>query len=171
MYRDALLSSCGRYRFWLTRRWEDGPAACFICLNPSTADAHDDDATIRKCIAFAKRWGYSAAKVVNVYALRATDPKELWRHADRVEPENYPGLNALHCRGINQRDGDKLIAAWGNHAEVERVNMTLAALDGPVFCLGKNLNGSPKHPLYLSLATPLVSFNDEAARVSSVGAA
>src|SRR5689334_20041621 len=72
--KSAVLSPCGLYRYRLTRRWGDGPALLFVMLNPSTADATEDDPTIRRCTGFAKREGMPAIEVVNLFAWRATDP-------------------------------------------------------------------------------------------------
>jgi hypothetical protein len=75
--RTATISDCGRYRYTLGRTWSDEPPVLFVMLNPSTADADVDDNTISKCIGFAKRWGHGGITVVNLYAWRATNPKEL----------------------------------------------------------------------------------------------
>lgn len=78
MERAAEFSGCGRYRYSLRRRWADGgPPACWIMLNPSTADAEKDAPTIRRCIGFSKAWGHNALVVVNLFALRSTDPTAL----------------------------------------------------------------------------------------------
>lgn len=71
---SARFSDCRRYRYTLTRRFADGPTVAFIGLNPSTADEHADDPTIRRCLGFAKRWGYGELVMLNLYALRSTDP-------------------------------------------------------------------------------------------------
>lgn len=75
--RFADISDCGRYRWRLSRRWDDGPQACFVMLNPSTADGLDDDPTVRRCVRFARGWGYGELVVVNLFPYRATDPGEL----------------------------------------------------------------------------------------------
>lgn len=80
MERYASISECNRYRWWLRRVWDarllsDGRIANevnFVMLNPSTADAEVDDPTIRRCIGFAKAWGFAALTVTNLYALRGT---------------------------------------------------------------------------------------------------
>jgi len=78
MVRSAVISKCGRYRYLLTRKWgKRTDFATFVMLNPSTADGFRDDATIRKCIGFAKRWGFDGIQVVNLFAWRSRDPLDL----------------------------------------------------------------------------------------------
>lgn len=87
--RGALLSEDGRYRYRLWRLWDElAPVMTWVMLNPSTADAEVDDPTIRKCIGFAKQHHYGGIVVVNLFAYRATDPKELGKVKDPVGPEN-----------------------------------------------------------------------------------
>ena len=85
---DAMFSGCGRYRYRLTRELGGKLTLTVVMLNPSTADGSADDPTIRRCKGFAKDWGYGRLVIVNLYAFRATDPREMWRmaHADRDRP-------------------------------------------------------------------------------------
>src|SRR5437588_2477108 len=86
---SAVFSPDGRYRYLLTRRLgRSRRVATFIMLNPSTADAINNDPTIRKCVGFARRWGCGLLQVVNLFALRATEPRVLRAAADPVGPEN-----------------------------------------------------------------------------------
>jgi hypothetical protein len=86
--RAAVLSECGRYRYVLTRTWDHDLAACaFIGLNPSTADAHEDDPTIRRCIRFARDWGHGGLIMLNLFAWRSTDPRGL---LDAIFPVGPP---------------------------------------------------------------------------------
>src|SRR5438045_3510538 len=85
--RAAAISACGRYRWWLRRSWHqggNGRVLCFIMLNPSTADARTDDPTIRRCMGFARSWGFSTLDVRNLFAWRATEPTELLRTDDPI---------------------------------------------------------------------------------------
>jgi hypothetical protein len=93
----ASLSLCGRYRFDLTREWGCRPVkpdrrVAFVMLNPSTADGHADDPTIRRCMGFAREWGFDGLVVVNLFAMRATRPddvvKVLRAGGDAVGPDN-----------------------------------------------------------------------------------
>lgn len=153
---SAVISECGRYRYELRRVWDPtGPLLEFVMLNPSTADASVDDPTIRRCVAFAKAWGYGGIVVRNLYALRATNPEALL---------NYSGGDAYGPRNdefIGSNIADCTIAAWGAHAATLAPNAVAAIkvlqMCRPrLYCLGTNANGSPKHPLYVpSSRTPI----------------
>lgn len=153
---SAVLSQCGAYRYWLTRDWTSGgKRAVFIMLNPSTADAIQDDPTIRRCIDFAKRFGCDGLLVVNLYALRSTDPDALWNHPDPVGPENDAHIQwALWAAEMSDAP---VIAAWGANARQDRVDEVLE-LPGMLACqaLGLTKAGQPRHPLYLRRDAELV---------------
>jgi hypothetical protein len=147
---SAALSADRLYRYELTRMWGAEPHATFVMLNPSTADADVDDPTIRRCIGFARSWGCGGLVVVNLYALRATQPADLWRAADPVGPDNDEHLSlALYlARGST----GPVVAAWGAHAKPDRVRfLTDAARDHGVQLLALKVTkaGAPGHPLYL----------------------
>jgi len=152
MTGHAEISTDGVYRYSLTRIFENllGCGTCtFVMLNPSTADAYQDDPTIRRCIGYMKRFGYSRLEVVNLYAYRATSPSDLWEADDPVGPLNDNFLwHAI-------QDADLLIAAWGAHAKPERIEDVCRLAErpfrgSPFLCLGKTKDGAPRHPLYLS---------------------
>src|SRR4051812_49823510 len=93
---NAVISACGAYRYVLTRQVGGGVRrATFIMLNPSTADASNDDPTIRRCIGFAQRWGCGQLAVLNLFAYRATDPADLKRASEPVGPENREWFDKL----------------------------------------------------------------------------
>lgn len=157
MSKAAVLSECGRYRYSLTRSWAVSPHMIFVMLNPSTADADIDDPTIRRCNGFAQREGFGGIKVINLFALRATDPRELFTAPDCVGPKNEQHIHdtiipAKMC-------GDKIVCAWGAHKLVgNRATFFkgYAASNGvDLYCLGKSKDGHPRHPLYLNADTPL----------------
>ena len=136
-----------RYRLW--REWDDSlPSCLFVMLNPSTADATQDDPTIRRCIDYARGWGYGALTVGNLFALRATDPTELYRADDPVgEPANDDALMAMH------EAATLTVLAWGVHGGYRDRDRQVLDLLGrmswrSVYCLGATKNGSPRHPLY-----------------------
>lgn len=155
MMQGAKISDCGQYRYALTRYWGDGPMAGFIMLNPSTADATLDDPTIRRCIGFAKREGCGSLVVVNLYALRSTNPSALRGHLHPIGPEWRKHFD----EAIAHVDGP-LIAAWGADPSVAAqrftVQQVLRKAGRAAVCLGKNKDGSPKHPLYVRGDAPLV---------------
>ncbi|MBU6231491.1 DUF1643 domain-containing protein [Patescibacteria group bacterium] len=153
--QGAVFSSDGRYRYLLWRTVGDsgGTDLSFIMLNPSTASATEDDPTIRRCVGFAKEWGCSRLLVANLYALRSTDPKELWRTRtleERMGAENRDWLRAA------VKQSDLVVAAWGAEARkdpfsVEAMFSGIAkAARKPIFRLGEPTRyGQPRHPLYV----------------------
>jgi len=153
--KEAILSPCGRYRYLLTREWPPRlTPMTFIMLNPSTADAENDDPTIRRCMSFATRLEVSGIRVVNLFAWRATDKRELTRH--EYEVSVGPG-NDDHIRAAVRGPGI-VVVAWGSHAgelgkRVAAREIQVRAICGqeqkPIFCLGVAKNGRPRHPLYL----------------------
>lgn len=148
-YRDASceLSACGRYRYTLRRSWAaDGPVGTFVMLNPSTADGTLDDPTIRRCVGFARTLGCASLLVVNLYAYRATDPRELRRVVDPVGPANDDAIAAAAV-AAGECDGP-LIVAWGGHAHLDRVSDVMR-LPGMGRAAALTKAGQPRHPLYL----------------------
>jgi hypothetical protein len=160
MQRAALLSPCGQFRYRLGRRWADGAPLLFVMLNPSTADADVDDATIRRCIKFAQAHGFPALEVVNLFAYRATDPKELRRAGYLAGPEND-----AHIRQAAD-EAAAVCVAWGaNVAELERPHVVLSLLHAsgkPLQCLRITRSGYPQHPLMLPSSCRLMPFDLEA---------
>ncbi len=155
--RGAMLSDCGRYRYILERAWDDAAPRCvFIMLNPSVADANVDDPTIRRCLGFALRAGCGALRVVNLFAFRATSPDAMKKAHDPIGPENDAMLRGVMRRAI--ADGGPIVAAWGAlgaHLDRDKAVADMAAQHGlTLVCLGKNGNGSPRHPLYVAADQP-----------------
>jgi hypothetical protein len=179
--KGAVISVDQRYRYLLWREWRgthnpdnwrwlgasDGvghplgePRSCvFVMLNPSTADAAVDDATIRKCVGFAKLWSYERLEVVNLFAYRATDPKTILRlnhDDDPVGPYNQAYFDhIIDSAGI-------IICAWGTHgAHLGQDETTLGWLgDRRAFALALTKNGHPSHPLYIPYTTKPVRFRN-----------
>lgn len=135
------------YRWLLWRAWNpDRPPVLWIMLNPSTASATRDDPTIRRCVGFAKAWGYGRVDVVNLYALRATKPAALWAHPDPVGEHNDRWTRLATARA------GLVVAAWGAHGARDDRGAQVAAwlrLLRPVYCLGTTRSGQPRHPLYV----------------------
>ncbi len=142
MNSGADFSSCRRWRYRLWRQWADGPTLVVIGLNPSTADESTDDPTIRRCIRFARDWGYGRLEVLNLYAWRATRPEDLFRAADPEGPDNR--------RWLLQRGGRAAmrLAAWGNHGATSPLLPWIRRQLAPLHCLALNRTGQPAHPLY-----------------------
>ena len=150
MKTDAFISNDPRYRYWLTRTWDESkPSVVFMLLNPSTADAAKDDATIRKCMAYSKRWGYGGIVVINLYAFRSRDPKKMLACDDPVGPHNDRWI--LLWWEQARRTGAPIIAGWGNNAQQDRVRwiLRLASECGIVLNTLEMGRYAPKHPLYL----------------------
>jgi hypothetical protein len=149
--RGAVFSPCGRYRYRLWRatgapRDRRDRRVLWVMLNPSTADADRDDATIRRVIGFSRRWGYWRLDVCNLFAWRATDPAELTTVADPVGPEN-DGHIVQACETAAD-----VILAWGGCMPPRFGNRPLAVLrllNRPLHCLGRTQAGQPAHPLRL----------------------
>lgn len=157
----AVLSPDEKYRYLLTRERAAGPGLVFIMLNPSTADDKIDDPTIRRCIKIADRENAGRLVVVNLFALRATDPRELARHPDPVGKCNDEFI-LIHCT-----PGTRVVAAWGNGGRLlgrdAAVRAMLANAGVQLTCLGVTGSGQPKHPLargreYIPADAPLLPY-------------
>lgn len=145
MKRSAEISDCGKFRWWLQRRWSDGPLVCFVMLNPSVADGLIDDPTIRRCIGFAQAWGFGGLSVRNLYPFRATKPRYLKLAMKTIDVAGGErGANELRAA----RSADLVIAAWGANATDEGQRRGIALTHpAPLWCLGKTQDGRPLHPL------------------------
>lgn len=146
----AIFSECGLFRYRLWRRWGKGEHVLWVLANPSTADAYQDDPTMRRCQSFARRWGYDAIEVGNIFGFRSTDPHGLDDVPDRIGPENDTHLLQMAARA------SLVIAAWGVGTGApwfaERAARVREMLGARLYCLGTTASGSPRHPLYLSSA-------------------
>ena len=144
----AAFSPCRTYRYDLWRVWSPrGGKVAFIGLNPSTADEYTNDPTIRRCIGFAKKWGYGGMHMLNIFAYRATDPKVLKQWPTPAGPENDRFLYEI------AKSSDLVVCAWGSHGEyLDRgveVAQYLTRSGIMLHCLKKTKGGHPGHPLYL----------------------
>jgi hypothetical protein len=183
MKREHVFSPCRRYRYTLWREWAwqflpgvtDDPGLSsigrqdqfvqFVGLNPSTADEVQDDPTVRRCVGYAKRWGFGAMCMTNVFAWRDTDPEAMKRVPSPVSHGSEwvtAGLDEGHMP-IDANDywlqtvaasASLVVAAWGTHGDHRnRAYWARALLAGPkLHSIGVKLNedGSPRHPLYLA---------------------
>lgn len=151
--RSAELSPCGKYRYLLTRTLVAGRGTCaFVMLNPSTADHSVDDQTIRQCIGFANVWGFKRIEVVNLFAWRATLPRDMLAAIDPVGPAGDDWLLRA------ARGADRVICAWGEHGRHrgrgEAVRLLLQDAGHHLYHLGLTKgHKQPRHPLYLARET------------------
>jgi len=162
----ADLSPCGRYRYTL-RRIADGldatnagPKVCFICLNPSVADADVRDPTSNRCFEYASIWDYNECVIVNLFAWRSKDPKVVRDMVkNRIRPAGAPAppspigrWNMSHIL-FEAGSADLVVAAWGAHewsqARGREVNYQLSRLGIELHALKLSKLGRPCHPLYL----------------------
>jgi len=125
-----------------------GGALNFVMLNPSTADAVRDDPTIRRCIGFARAWGYRRLTVTNLFAYRTASPRTLRHAPDPVGPQNDDFL--LRCA----RQADRIVCAWGTHGALRnREDEVLGMLrEHHLEHLGLTQANHPRHPLYVRAA-------------------
>lgn len=178
----AHISFCGLYRYGLWREWrgthdpknwrwlgaKDGagremgdPKSClFVMLNPSTADGAGDDPTIRRCVGFAKGWNFERLEVVNLFAYRATKPRDLL--ARQNSREDIIGWQNSELVAEAARDAGLIVCAWGTNVDAldptgDHVETVRGWLDPkPQFALGFTKDGHPRHPLYAPANARLV---------------
>ena len=150
----ATLSTCGLYRWVLGRSWTDRPPrfALWVMLNPSTADHEQDDPTIRRCMNFGEAFGFGGILVVNLYAWRATNPRDLKGATDPVGFQNDFYIKTMAERA------EMVICAWGQSgpqpgrpaAVLELLRIYAGA---KIHTMGFRQNGGPRHPLMLPKET------------------
>lgn len=151
---SANLSDCGKYRYTLFRRWRNSGTMpiMWIMLNPSTADAYDDDPTVRRCMGFSRTWGYDAMFVGNLYAYRSTDPAALLA----LDHETSVGDQNQHYLDMMAQSSAKIVCAWGNPGAKRRTEPPFCP--GGLWHLGLTKTAQPRHPLYLKGDTALQVF-------------
>ena len=144
MKKNAILSEDRKYRYVLSRIWDETkPKVMIIGLNPSTADETEDDPTIGRCISFSKSWGYGGVYMLNLFAFRATQPKDMFN------AENPIGLENNSYIEIYSKKVDKIVCAWGNHGIYKNRGNEIREKFDKLFYLKLNQTGEPAHPLYL----------------------
>lgn len=159
-YKQATFSPCGKYRHTLKRQWSGGGGrgeVCFVGLNPSTADASQDDPTIRRCVNFAKSWGFDGLRMVNLFAFRATKPEKMAAAADPIGPENDINLR------IADEMSNMVVAAWGaSYCYLLDRDTEVRKLFSRMYVLRLTKHGHPNHPLYLpGNLTPTLWFESD----------
>ncbi|WP_408914039.1 DUF1643 domain-containing protein [Brucella pseudogrignonensis] len=163
---SAVISACGKYRYRLEREMDfltaDGPVYAFFGVNPSTADASIDDATVRKWKGFVSRWGGSQFIVGNVFAYRATDVRELANADNPVGPDNFAHLFKIAS------EADVIVPCWGDRHKLPKhlrhnLDWAIDVLEGfgkPLMTFGLSKGGDPLHPLMLGYNTKLCRFRE-----------
>jgi hypothetical protein len=157
---SAIISPCGAYRYRLERDLGSPGlgSTAVIMVNPSTADATANDATIRKLIGFSTRNDWGRIIVGNLFALRATDVRELGKVADPVGPLNDHHLNVIF------QQVDRVVFAWGpvtkqpkqHRARWRHVARMATSLGHTPLSIGAPAKcGQPRHPLMLAYAEPI----------------
>lgn len=161
LFRTAIISDCGTYRYRLDRHLgQPGPVVAILGVNSSTADGNIDDPTIRKDMGFGRRLGWSHIIKGNKFAFRSPDVKKLRLQVDPIGPENDAYLEEI------MREADIVVAAWGPLAKLpkplrERWREVVKIADEvgrKLHCWGTALDGHPRHPLMLSYDTPLIEW-------------
>jgi len=150
----ATISADGLYRYDLVRyngNHNLTTPCVFIMLNPSTADASKDDATIRRCRGYAESWGYGKMVVLNLFAFRATKPEDLKAAEDPIGPLTDDFLRRYLEYAVKWKG--PLICAWGTHGTFmdrnKEVLNIIRLMGGTPMCLRTTKDGHPSHPLYL----------------------
>lgn len=149
----AIFSEDRKYRYALWRSWNGLPRVMFIGLNPSTANENEDDPTIRRVIRFARDWGYGGVFMMNLFGIVSSNPKYLLTCPDPI------GDNDKYLELYSQ-SSKEIVFAWGNFKEAEQRAKEIVAKFKFATCLGRNANGTPKHPLYISADTKQVIYAD-----------
>ncbi len=145
----AVYSDCERYRYALTRVWSPGGAKlAFVMLNPSSATEVQNDPTVERCERRARTLGFGGFRVTNIFAWRATDPRNMRAAKSPIGPDNDAAIQAA-CAWA-----DQVIAAWGTHGSYldrgTQVAELLRRTGKPLLHLGLSKQGHPKHPLYIA---------------------
>ena len=143
------------YRYSLKRVWstDSNKQVLFIGLNPSTADSRSDDPTIRRCVKFANHWGFNSLEVVNLFAFRATDPIDLFNEESPVGRYNDDWIKRAYNRS------SLTIACWGSAGIYKDRSTEVTKYLTSLFCIRKNKDNSPSHPLYLNSKLSPMPFN------------
>lgn len=151
--KSAVISKDDQYRFALHRQWKPGDKrAVWVMLNPSTADANEDDPTIRRVVGYSMDWGMDGCTVVNLSPFRATEPADMLKH---VEPESIIKQNFGYIDSECYWNQPEIVmCAWGTKAPVRGKIMTkhLLKLGARLNVLRLTAERQPSHPLYLSKA-------------------
>jgi hypothetical protein len=156
-FRDrAVYSDDMLYRYEFERRWADGPTCVWVLLNPATGDTDGKPRpTLARCIQRSRDWGCGSVTVVNLFAFRATKPRDLLSAVDPVGERN----DAVLARVLDA--APRVVAAWGAHGRLlGRGHAVLTRLPRGSLCLGFTRRGQPRHPLYVPASTEAMVLDD-----------
>lgn len=191
--KGATISACGKYRYRLWREWrgfgrddtwtwwteDDGSpsvdgagerlgepkSVLFVMLNPSTADGDEDDRTIRRCVGFAQAWGYDRLDVVNLFAWRSTDPREMLAMTAKGDPIGEYNQRAVQ---LAVQEAGIVVCGWGAHGgHIDQDETVLGWIEdagGVPHALRVTKEGYPTHPLYLPGALVPVPYKGRAGK-------
>ena len=147
--RSARFSNDKKHRYKLSRHWDlNKPQILYIMLNPSIGNEIIDDPTIRRLLSFTKKFDSGGFFVGNLFTYITPNPKTL----DTSIGLTNKNLNVL-TNLVSK--ADVVVYAWGN--SIEEPNEFKKFISNPM-CFDKNLNGTPKHPLYLPSNSKLLNF-------------
>jgi len=145
----------------------------YVMLNPSTADAENDDPTTRKLGRITSSNGYYNYKIRNLFAARATKPADL---INWLKDEMKPGARKPIADDNRNRNGNRvsgpnwtedlkrahrIVMAWGGDgakpsikARRDEVLKYLTEKYSTKLCymeLTASVPQQPRHPLYLGI--------------------
>jgi hypothetical protein len=157
-YDDTYVYSADRrYRWRFERRWSAGRTIAWVGLNPGTGDTDGTPRpTLRRMVTMSRASGYGGLIVVNLFAWRTKDPKELREVDDPVGIENDDMIATATSAAVS----DMTVACWGHHGRLyDRAQYVMEKIvEGDVYCLGITKQGEPRHPLYVPAETRLMPF-------------
>lgn len=165
MKTSAEFSDDRTYRYRLDRVWDDTTRnrLVVIGLNPSTADETLDDPTIRRCIYFAQRERMGGLIMLNLFAFRATDPREMRHCTHPVGNGSDNDIFILAALHRSERGRGPVVAAWGCHGahlgRGDAVRKLLHKHGAALKVFGLTKHGHPRHPLFLRNDTPLIDLH------------
>lgn len=140
MIKNAVLSEDRVYRYALWRIWDESmKRVLFIGLNPSTADEVEDDSTVKRCISYARQWGFGGVILGNLFAYRATNSSEMMDASDPIGCENDSWLKKL------ANESDLIVAVWGNGGQFKGRAIEVVSMLQKLYCLQITSKGEPHH--------------------------
>lgn len=143
------------YRYEFHRHWSadtsEGTTVAWVLLNPATGDTDGKQRpTLGRCIKWSQAWGFGGLTIVNLFAFRATKPRDLLLATDPVGSANDEVLERVAATA------GRVVAAWGAHGRLLNRGQQVAARLPQAVCLGHTRRGEPRHPLYVPTAAALV---------------